>query len=362
MVLLGMKQWTIISAFICSSRFITARPFNRIMFIPSHTQERRSTKVSSSSSTTNDEQTPTTILEIEQKFAITPESSSSTKTNTNDKSSLASVEKNLSSLGFEQVTKKKFMDWYFDIDSPYWILSVNNNFLRFRQPCQSEEATKVTTSSNNNGYDPDKGIWQLKRGYESNARERTTVYQEIEGEESIYLALSLIHEKCNENIIDKLQQQASPSSGLGCMDGYTIPIVPSPSSGESNDDNSFKQLASTLIPYARIETIRSSWKWNNTTSRVGSNSTIGTYEDLTVDLDGTDFGHMVGEVEAIAHSQDEIQDAKKAIQELIHKITYKDDEMDGANEKSTPALGKLETYMIMNRKDQYDACVKSGTM
>ena len=331
-----------------------------------------------SSPSTEEESTHPTILEVEQKFAITPASSDSATATATTKSNLSLVQQNLKLLGFKQVKEQKFMDWYFDMDTPYWTLSINNNFLRFRQPHQSKDSDIITTSSandakDNGGYDPERGIWQLKRGYESDHVEsKTTVYQEIEGDEAIHLALCLIHEKCNESIIAKLPQSSaalsssSSSANLERMDGYIIPIIPSASKDSNDDSELFNQLSLKLVPFARIETIRSSWKWNGSSEKMENG--IIAYKDLTVDLDGTDFGHMVGEIEAIVHNQDEIQDANMCIENLMHKIARRDDDdkddddPKNNNDKSPRARGKLETYMIMNRKKHYDACVKNGSM
>jgi hypothetical protein len=116
------------------------------------------------------------------------------------------------------------------------------------------------------------------------------------------------------------------------MDGYCIPIPP---------------RAQILQPFARIGSFRSTWK--HTTK----------WEKVVVDLDGTDFGHTVGEVEVVLdHDGDEeMRHAQDLIREIIAKLNEDEDE-----NHSEPVLGKLETYLIANRPEVYRACIESGTM
>jgi len=141
------------------------------------------------------------------------------------------------------------------------------------------------------------------------------------------------------------------------MDGYRIPKLP---------DKSI-ECGIVLVPFARIKTTRSSWKMEVKTEDNGNdngdndnqnnnNDSTKQSKQLTVDIDATDFGHMVGEVEQVVNREEDVSASKEHIKEIISQI------IGGQGSDHTPVLGKLELYMIRNRKKHFDACVKGGSM
>ena len=75
-----------------------------------------------------------------------------------------------------------------------------------------------------------------------------------------------------------------------------------------------------------------------------------------MDLDETDTGHSVGEVESVVQDASQVQEAKERVKELVAKLT------DGNNSSDGPAIGKLEDYLIKNRPGHYEACLKAGVL
>ena len=107
------------------------------------------------------------------------------------------------------------------------------------------------------------------------------------------------------------------------------------------------QLQHLLQPFARFETKRSSWSNMDIKSK---------FKDLTIDIDWTDFGCTVGEVEAIVQTQEEVERERERKRQLIEQISDENGQVGSA------APGKLETYMIARDKDHYLACVEAGSM
>lgn len=253
---------------------------------------------------------PSTEIELEEKFALPPDGNWS------------SVEAKLLELGF--VPKKcggdttssngggaiKFTDTYYDKAAPNWYLTPRDCWLRFR-------GQRGTDSSEW------RGNWQLKirRRSAEDGGAAATAYEEIEGEEAL--------ERASE-------------------------MLPAASTGSSENDN--EQLIDDapkapdgLIPFAQFETSRSSWVLGDATSSTD-------YVGLTVDIDATEFGYGVGEVEAILGTDDDMADARRRISQLVAEIS-------GGNtseESNLPPLGKLETYLIERRRKHYEAIKNAG--
>ena len=119
------------------------------------------------------------------------------------------------------------------------------------------------------------------------------------------------------------------------IDGFPAPEIP----GESSLG---------LTPFCRLETTRSSWIIDE------SATSTNVYSGLKVDLDSTNTGHAVGEVEAVVENDKDIPGAQKLVHDLIAELC------GGSNDG--PALGKLEHFLIHNRPDHYDLCVRSGVI
>ena len=246
-------------------------------------------------------------IEVEQKFST---------------EHLDAVHQRLGDIGFIPGKESKFMDWYFD--NTDFNLCTQDCWLRFRHLSDS----------------PDTGSWQLKKGriisnHISSGR-RSTIYEEMEGSDAIDVVEALLAAGAGKTKDVYLDDDDDSNA---TMDGYTIPQIPRLSGYE-------------MKAFARIVTIRSSWKCIATDTE----SINQIYDCITVDIDGTDYGYTVGEVETVVTTDDEVNDAKEKVQQVIVEITG--EESSG----SSPAIGKLETYLIKNRPDVYEACIRSGSM
>jgi len=251
-------------------------------------------------------------LEIEKKFSI---------------KDAKQVEQRLSSLGFEITHKENFVDWYFDLPAPYWHFSLQDCWFRYREK-------KVKVSMNNYGW---RGIWQVKKGTkqkeDEDIEDGMTVYQEVKGKEAKELILNMLGD-ISASAIDNVSESTSSNMKFD----HDIPHL---------------EGAERLVPFARLETFRTCY-------RSRSN------EDLRVDVDTTDFGHQVGEVEAILNDsiadKEEIKKAKESISKLVDLISCRESETAAADESSMAAIGKLEYYLMKNHRDHYDACVEAGVI
>ena len=221
-------------------------------------------------------------LEVEQKFSLETGSQI--------------VESKLAELGFTKKGETNMVDWYFDLPAPRWILTPQDHWLRFRE------------TERGSG-------WQLKRGRQHEGG--STIYEELENDEAVEASISMLP---NPDIDAEV-----PTT----YEGHLVPQLPRPT---------------CLVPFARIETHRSSWTFSGTSA---------VYDGLTVDLDGTQYGYMVGEVEAVVYNDSEIPAVKERISSLVHQL---------APENESVPVGKLEHYLIRHHPDHYEACVKGGSI
>ena len=96
---------------------------------------------------------------------------------------------------------------------------------------------------------------------------------------------------------------------------------------------------------------------------------------LVVDLDTTDFGYAVGEVEAVVQRPDQVPAARAAIAEFLDTLLLRlydnddeeqDDENhdhgDGDQAPKAAAVGKLEYYLQTRRPDVYQIMVEAGVV
>lgn len=255
-------------------------------------------------------------LEIEKKFFI---------------SDAVKMEQKLASLGFGVSRKEEFVDWYFDLPAPHWHFSLNDCWFRYR-----EKKIKIM---NNYGW---KGAWQVKRGKkgENGGGDGMTVYEELQGKDAKKLILDMLSKLSDTNELDRTSSESSvdpPSSTWGSYyDEHDVPYLAG---------------AERLVPFARLETFRTCYE----------TATDGEFSPLKVDVDKTGFGFMVGEVEAVLDGVSEdkagVEEAKEQICKLFDLISSKSEIGE-----SMAAVGKLEYYLINNRRDHYDACVKSGVI
>lgn len=218
-------------------------------------------------------------------------------------STAVDLEAKLSNLGFESIGTVTIVDWYFDNDDNF--LSTKDCWLRFREKSKQ-------------------GQWELKRG---KGHQGTTVYEEIEGESA-----------CSEAVLI-LEEAGYTASSVAenypnFFDGFAVPELPT---------KGFYGLR----PFCRLKTSRSSWS-----VKAGENDD---YNGLSVDLDATNTGHTVGEVEVLC-DENEVEAGKQRVRALIAKLTGNHGNSD------RPATGKLEHFLLNNRPDHYAACVASGVI
>lgn len=230
-------------------------------------------------------------LEVEQKFQL---------------SQTADIETKLQSLGFVSQGTVTIVDWYFDNDENF--LSTRDYWLRYREKA---------------GH----GQWELKVG---RGHTGTTVYEEMECDQACIHAVSCLKEG-GFNATDEYELTD------GTFDGFDIPMFP---------ESIGNALSYGLRPFCRLETRRSSWTVDHDESP---------YFGLTVDLDSTNTGHTVGEVETLC-DEAEVEAGKSRVHDLIAKIC------GGTYNGSNAAIGKLEHFLLMNRPWHYDMCVQSGVL
>ncbi len=260
-------------------------------------------------------------IEVEKKFRIA------------DELSATRVEATLASLGFDALREEEFVDWYFDLPAPHWHFSLRDVWVRYRE--------KKIRIAGGWGW---RGAWQVKRGIrmrDDSGRQGSdgdgiTVYEELQGRDAKALILDMLSKsKSIEGLDIALGKDSFPTFPVLCSRyaGYDVPYL---------------ERAERLVPFARLVTIRTCYL--DTTNE-------GEFCNLKVDIDRTDAGYMVGEVEvvfddlSVEHST--IEMAKENISKLVALLSGNDDG-DGST------IGKLEYYMIKHLRDHYDACVKSS--
>ncbi|KAL7538164.1 hypothetical protein ACHAWF_006009 [Thalassiosira exigua] len=262
---------------------------------------------------------PSSELEVEQKFAIA------------DAVAAKRVERKLASLGFEVSRREEFADWYFDLPAPRWHFSLRDCWFRYR-----EKRVKMGSGW---GW---RGAWQVKRGKEGcgegddaytgargAAGDGMTVYEELQGKDAKELIVKMLND-----LDDGGAGEGTPCS---TYNGYDVPYLAG---------------AGGLVPFARLKTFRTCYEPTND----------GEFRSLKVDVDKTDFGYMVGEVEAVignASQDEQVDAAKEKIRKLVHLISS---EGESGTLASIAVIGKLEQYLINNHPDHYEACVESGVI
>ena len=291
-------------------------------------------------------------IEIEQKFAISHLSTSF-------------IERKLKSLGFQPCgPMKRFTDTYIDVLNPTKIsssydkasmigtLTVKyNHWFRYRE-LHTEDGDESDK----------KGAFQLKRPpvYAAKKKDGNNKDEENNDETTISQNLTIYEELTNELAIQAVQsilhlEDANEESSRNKGDPEVESAVKIPKVLQKYN----------LVPFASFETRRSSW----TLARSSKDKHISRTQpinDLKVDIDGTDFGYMIGEVEIIVRDESEINEAKDHIQKLILELTSINDDTNNDTKSigktEAPAYGKLETFMMEHCPEHYHACVKSGSM
>lgn len=218
----------------------------------------------------------------------------------------------LEDLGFAPRSKTPVVmtDWYFDDDN--FSLLRRDCWLRHRAlvSASTDETTTTTTTRTH-------GSWQLKVG-SGGSGSRTTVYTEIEGREAVEEALS----------------------NLDSFKGMVLNLPAALLSDRTTPTILLSMLPnSSLTAFARIGTFRSSWT-----------RTDELFRSIKIDLDSTDFGYAVGEVEIEVSDPALVERARERVQEVIRAIS-------GPLKESEKTMGKLEYYLVHHRPDVYQIAV-----
>ena len=248
-------------------------------------------------------------LEVEEKFPLPAD--------------IAPLEAKLRELGFAPKGggSISFVDTYYDFPSPHWYLTPRDCWLRFRGARRNDM---------DGGWE---GKWQLKiRRRSSEADDSAAVaYEEIQGKAALTRVAEILesadcagvdNEEHDDEIVD-------------------APVAPN-----------------HLVPFAQFETARSSWVMDEMTTSIITPDYFG----LSVDIDATDFGYGVGEVEAILSKGDDMVDARKRIGRLVADICAASNQKEPTTSAASelPTFGKLETYLMEKRPEHYDAIINAG--
>lgn len=253
-------------------------------------------------------------LEVEEKFPLPAD--------------IAPLEAKLSKLGFAPKGggSISFVDTYYDLPSPHWYLTPRDCWFRFR-------GTRRNNDMDTGGGGGWEGKWQLKiRRRSSEGDDSAAVaYEEIEGKAALNRVTEILASTDSVGVDVEEHECAADA-----------PVAP-------ND----------LVPFAQFETTRSSWVMDKKTAAITSSD----YLDLSVDIDATDFGYGVGEVEALLNKGDDMADARKRIGRLVAEICAASDQTEPAPSSTSgklPTVGKLETYLMKKRPEHYDAIINAG--
>jgi hypothetical protein len=287
-----------------------------------------------------------TEFEVEQKFALGSSSQDET----------ATMEKRLIELGFVVVhhhdattptsSSSTLVDWYWDAttrDHP-WALTTQDCWLRHRRQGS-------------------KAAWQLKLRRHDDDDETTgatTVYEEMSGTDALAKAVALLSpgtdatfNEDKDDIVSSSQQQQQQQTLLNMFRQEFQQDLPTELRNPTDNKTPL------VLPFARIETKRSSWRSSKTTEPH--------YAAIRVDLDtaiyddNTDDIYTVGEVEEVVTSAEDIPQARRRVQQFIEQLIGVANTSSG--EPSPPVVvGKLEYYLIHNQPEHYQALVESGVL
>lgn len=275
-----------------------------------------------------------TYWEVEQKFVI-PSSG-----DIHAAAVLEALYQRLEQAGLTRTATTEIVDWYFDVPSADYPLIRQDCWLRHR------------SSSSSDKEQPRQGQWELKRGDAAGSKKsKATVYEEIAGEQALQITQEVIarFRDAHANDAAKTQQpQQHPDMGH-LYEDHDIPVAPIEIPG--------------LTPLARIATQRSSWR-STTTTTTTTTSAEAAAPNIAVDLDTTDFGHAVGEVETLVTDKSQIERARQDLQAWLQTVLGQDadDGSDDSLAKGPLPMGKLEFYLANKRPDVYKILVEAGLM
>ena len=215
-------------------------------------------------------------------------------------SSLEELEKQISVMNGERMASKEFTDEYFDTDTP--TLTLQNHWLRFRKYAGME------------------GSWQLKKPTNVASNDGTesipvAIYEEIEGIQAVRIATSII----TKRDVDDMEDEKS------------------------------LLLLGGLKSFAKIITRRTRW----TLLPMNGNAVI---KNICIDIDVADFGHSVGEIEAVVDNEDKISEARNQIDAIMKEMG-----IESANPEDK-AEGKLEMFLRTQRPNHFRLCIEAGVL
>lgn len=242
----------------------------------------------------------------------------------------ANIEERLLQWEFVKHRQLDMTDWYFD--TPSFELLQQNVWLRCRK------LGHVNDKDEHNG-----GPWQIKIGQQQNSNNlrddsAIPVYVEMEGVPALEKAASYLYP--SKGLVKAPgYPNSKDDDGSSFFAKYTVPQVPALPATDGS-------LASQLVPLARIFASRSSW--------------MNTKLNIRVDLDETDFGHAVGEVEMVVEDEACVDSARTQVREWVTKL--QESTVDSSSVSPISAMGKLEYYLYHYRPHVYRVCVECGVL
>lgn len=245
-------------------------------------------------------------LEVEQKFTLT-----------DWHLGLADLQDRLSKAGFQATDEIEIVDWYFDTAD--YQLCTCDCWLRYREALSG-------------------GQWELKRRPQqlsepSEERESSAVYEEIEGLKAFDSAVSLVQ---------PLSYSTTKPEYLKEYEDFAVPPLPS--------------AEASFLPFARIYTRRFSWRHIK-----GADSAFwDRFAALSIDIDCTDYGYTVGEVELVAAKIDDVPPAQSLIRDFLKEMLGA--ESFTSSNSGERVEGKLECYLRRYRPELYQLLVDRGLM
>lgn len=272
-------------------------------------------------------------MEVEKKFPV-PENTAE----------FSNLKETLSSIGFQVTHEEEFVDWYFDLPDPNWHFTLNDIWIRYREK-------KWKMDKNTWGW---RGGWEVKLG-DANVDGGAsrdfggiTIFQEYHGVSAKDLILELVLSLDKDKISQGLVESTVLLPSLKFYDGHDIPHLDG---------------AEVLVPFSMFKTFRTCWK-------VPSSDTGNAFSGLKVDIDRTDFGFAVGEVEACfpsgCNDSTVVESGKEKIHVLVELLTTGPHKRPAGEENESIStklsMGKLEYYLKNNNKRHYEACRRAGVM
>jgi len=324
-------------------------------------------KTSGAASSSDNGTTTSENIEVEKKFHM----SSSLH-------DMKSLQSSLMNMGFVPSSKIQFMDWYFDIPPPNMTLCIQDCWLRYRCLVPS---SAVGMSDGDNENDDKMSSWELKKARvvpksttttnnaQLNNNKSVTIYQEVTGQDAIQEVVNIFKKIAGR--IELCSNKESNKDEFHIDNGTSNKDIIQPMEGP-NIPPSLQSFG--IQPFARIQTTRYQWKMMDIDAKEGmttNNQRWNGTGTIKVDMDVTDFGYAVGEVEVVVSSMDQVNHAKEVVEDIVSRImsasqTTDDnnasDEREDKDNKAIVVMGKLETYLLRNQPHVYSVCVNAGVM